>query len=75
MSKFNEHMHVEKKEFDKGRVICMCERHKKRIYHCQCERINPCIYHSPRIWGSYEQLKFTGLFTEQEIISALNDYD
>jgi hypothetical protein len=74
MSKFNEHMHVEKKEFDKGRMICMCERHKKRIHHCQCEK-TPNIFHSIRHWGMYEQLKFTGLFSEQEIINALNDYE
>lgn len=73
--KFEEHLHQDKKAFDKGRVICICETHKKRICHCGCENLNPCIPYSIRKWGCYSQLMNECLFTEQEIIEAIKDYD
>lgn len=75
--KFDEHLHVDKSKsaFDKGRMICMCETHKKRIGHCKCQDINPCIPYTIRKWGTYHQLMKEVVFTEQEIIDALNDYE
>ena len=71
--KFDEHLFQKKAiDFDRGRMICMCETHKKRIGYCKCEDINPFIPHSVRIWGCYDHL--IKVFTEQEVIEALKDY-
>jgi len=65
--KFDEHLHQEKKDFDKGRMICMCEVHRKRICHCGCEHTHK--------WGCYDQLMAEGVFTEEEVIAAVKDYE